>query len=72
MIEEIKKLEGIVFDNENSFLQNFSPVGSTSDLLGIWFGSTSVKIHYVDMDSGQHYGDEIDNEKFYAWMKSRI
>jgi hypothetical protein len=72
MIDEIKRLEGIVFDNENSFLQNFSPVGSTSDLLWIWFGSSSVKIHYVDLDSGQHYADEIENEKFSAWMKSRI
>jgi hypothetical protein len=69
---KLKMLTFFVYSNEESFMQTFAPNFKNSDLIGLWFGGDSVKTHYVDLFGGQHYADEIPNEKFSAWMKSRI
>jgi hypothetical protein len=71
IIEQLKKLEDLVYEREESFLKRFS---FNKDLLiglaGIWFNSNTIKIYYI-LDCGQHITDNISWTDFNNWLENK-
>lgn len=71
LFSTLAKLEGFIFDNEESFLKRFicSLESEGVELLGVYFSSECVKVHYL-LSCGQHVGDTIKNDKVMEWIKT--
>lgn len=71
LIEQLKHLEDLVYQREESFLKRFS---ADKELLfgltGIWFGSEDIKIYYI-LFEGQHVTDRVTWEEFNDWLNNK-
>lgn len=68
-VEELDKLENFIYDNSELFLREFTNI-KYPELVGVWFSSDSLKVHYWDTDSGQHFSDVVVIDKFENWLKT--
>ena len=68
----LDKMTGIIFDNEEDFLEDFG-YGNVDlmHLLNVYYCESYIKIYYV-LDSGQHVTDDIPIENFLEWVEMYV
>jgi hypothetical protein len=68
----LDQITGIIFDNEDDFLDHFG-YGNVDmmDLINVYFCESYVKVYYVLM-SGQHVTDDIPMTEFLEWVEAYV
>ena len=68
LLKQIKDLEDIVNNHEESFLKYFVTGDTILGLNGIWFGSENIRFYYIAWE-GMHIVETIKWEEFNKWLK---
>ena len=67
LINELDKLEWLIFTNEHSFLHQFEKNSKANDIVNVAFSTSGV--HYTFCHySGQHIANSIKWEAFEKWV----
>jgi hypothetical protein len=65
ILKQLSQWENLVFDHQEAFEKEFC---NDNEILGLWFGSESVKIWYMYRE-GRHYSNSFPIKNFLKFVE---